>query len=79
MEYKHVELEFITDWFLDGEKKKKSDKTKQLLLTAAEALGAARHIKVGDFEMNTVPMPRLIECFAALCTDAANYWNKDSF
>ena len=75
---KHVELEFITDWFLDGEKKKKSDATKQLLLTAAEALGA-RHIKVGDFEMNTVPMPRLIECFAALCADAANYGTKILF
>ncbi len=75
---KHVELEFITDWFLDGEKKKKSDTTKQLLLTAAEAL-SARHIKVGDFEMNTVPMPRLIECFAALCTDAANYGTKILF
>src|SRR5512145_2126696 len=31
---KHVELEFLTDWFLDGEKKQRSDKTKLLLLTA---------------------------------------------
>jgi sugar phosphate isomerase/epimerase len=69
---KHVELEFLTDWFLDGEKKQRSDKTRQLLLTAAEALGA-RHIKVGDFDMNQVPMPRLIESFAAVCADAANY------
>jgi sugar phosphate isomerase/epimerase len=69
---RHVELEFITDWFLDGEKKKKSDQTGQMLLTAAEALGA-RHVKIGDFDMNTVPMPRLIESFAKLCADAANY------
>lgn len=75
---KHVELEFITDWFLDGEKKKQSDKTKLLLLKAAEALGA-RHIKVGDFDMNTVPMPRLIESFAALCSDAADYGTKILF
>jgi len=75
---KHVELEFITDWFLDGEKKKKSDQTKQLLLTAAEALGA-RHIKVGDFDMNTVPMPRLIESFAALCAEAANHGTRILF
>jgi sugar phosphate isomerase/epimerase len=69
---KHVELEFITDWFLDGEKKKKSDRTKMMLLTAAEALGA-RHIKVGDFDKQTTPMPRLIESFSRLCADAANY------
>jgi sugar phosphate isomerase/epimerase len=68
----HVELEFLTDWFLTGEKKKKSDQTKQMLLIAAEAL-EARHIKVGDFEMQTIPMPRLIESFAALCADASNY------
>ncbi len=75
---KHLELEFITDWFMDGEKKKKSDRTKQLLLTAAEALGA-RHIKVGDFDRNSVPMPRLIESFAALCADAANYGTRILF
>jgi sugar phosphate isomerase/epimerase len=69
---RHVELEFISDWFLDGEKKKKSDQTKRMLLTAAEALGA-RHIKVGDFESQTTPMPKLIESFAKLCADAANY------
>ena len=74
----HVELEFLTDWFLDGERKKKSDKTKHMLLEAAEALGA-RHIKVGDFDMTTTPMPRLIESFAALCNDAANYGTKILF
>jgi sugar phosphate isomerase/epimerase len=75
---KHVELEFITDWFLDGEKKKRSDRTKQMLFTAAEAL-EARHVKVGDFDMNVVPMERLIESFSALCTDAANYGTKILF
>ncbi len=75
---RHVELEFLTDWFLDGEKKKKSDKTRRLLLTAAEALGA-RHIKIGDFDMNQVPMPRLIESFASVCADAANYGTKILF
>jgi sugar phosphate isomerase/epimerase len=69
---KHVELEFLTDWFLDGEKKKKSDQTKWMLLQAAEALGA-RHIKIGDFDTQITPMPRLIESFAQVCADAANY------
>ncbi len=75
---RHVELEFITDWFLDGEKKKKSDQTKRLLLAAAEAL-EARHIKVGDFLTQITPMPRLIEAFAALCADAANHGTKILF
>ena len=75
---RHVELEFLTDWFLDGEKKRRSDKTRQMLLTAAEAL-SARHIKVGDFDMQTTPMPRLIESFAALCAEAANYGTKILF
>jgi sugar phosphate isomerase/epimerase len=74
----HVELEFITDWFLDGEKKKQSYKTQKMLLTAAEALGA-RHIKVGDFDTQITPMPKLIESFAALCADAENYGTKILF
>ncbi len=75
---KHVELEFLTDWFLDGEKKKKSDRTKHMLLTAAEALGA-RHIKIGDFDRQVIPMPRLIESFSSLCAEAANYGTKILF
>jgi sugar phosphate isomerase/epimerase len=74
----HVELEFLTDWFLDGEKKKKSDKTKYMLLKAAEALNA-RHIKVGDFDMTATPMPRLIESFAALCAEAENHGTRILF
>ena len=67
---KHIELEFLGDWFLTGERKKKSDQVKQDLLTAAEALGA-RHIKVGDFFHTDTPMPQVIDSFAALCRDAA--------
>lgn len=66
---RHVELEFLTDWFLDGERKKKSDATRRMLMEAAEALGA-RHIKVGDFFKEQCPMARLIEGFAGLCREA---------
>jgi sugar phosphate isomerase/epimerase len=66
---KHIELEFLGDWFLTGEKKKKSDIVKNDLLTAASLLGA-RHIKVGDFFHTDTPMPQVIESFAALCRDA---------
>lgn len=75
---KHLELEFLADWFLDGEQKKQSDSRKEMLLTAAEALGA-RHVKVGDFLRQKTPMPRLIESFAALCADAADHGTRIIF
>lgn len=74
----HVELEFIYDWFLEGEKKKKSDELKHLLLTAAEALEAS-HVKVGDFFNTPCPMPKLIESFAALCREAEDYGTRILF
>jgi sugar phosphate isomerase/epimerase len=75
---KHVELEFLSDWFLDGERKKKSDMQRQKLLTAAEALGA-RHVKAGDFFQQQTSLPRLIETFAELCGEAANYGTRIGF
>jgi sugar phosphate isomerase/epimerase len=75
---KYLELEFLADWFTDGEEKRQSDIRKKMLLTAAEALGA-RHVKVGDFFSKKTPMPRLIESFAALCADAANHGTKIVF
>jgi len=75
---KHVELEFLTDWFLDGDRKHNSDIQKKKLLTAAEVLGA-RHVKVGDFYREKTPMPRLIEAFAGLCREAAEHGTRVGF
>ena len=61
----HVELEFLTDWFLDGERKKLSDIRKRNLFEAAEVLGA-RHIKVGDFFQEQCSLQRLIDAFSVL-------------
>lgn len=69
---KYLEIEFLRDWFLDGEKKKQSDIEKKKLLEASAVLNA-KHLKVGDFEHTECPMPRLIETFADLCADAAKY------
>jgi sugar phosphate isomerase/epimerase len=74
----HLELEFLSDWFLEGEQKKQSDIMKKKLLSAAEALGA-RHLKVGDFLKQITPMPQLIDAFAALCADAANHGTRIVF
>ena len=60
---KHVELEFLTDWFLDGERKHQSDLWRKKLLHAAEVLGA-RHVKVGDFYQEPHSLPRVIDEFA---------------
>jgi sugar phosphate isomerase/epimerase len=69
---KHVELEFLTDWFLSGARKAESDSRKRRLLEASAAL-QAKHIKVGDFYNTACPMPRIIEAFAVLCKEAENY------
>jgi len=74
----YIELEFLTDWFLDGDRKQASDIQKQKLLEAAEILGA-RHVKVGDFCREKTPMPRLIEAFAKLCRDAAEHGTRIGF
>ena len=69
---KYLELEFLTDWFLDGPRKAESDRWKRRLLEASATLHA-KHIKVGDFENTACPMPRIIEAFAALCKEAEAY------
>jgi sugar phosphate isomerase/epimerase len=69
---KHVELEFLTDWFLDGARRAESDSRKRRLLEASGALHA-KHIKVGDFNNTECPMSRIIEAFAALCKEAEDY------
>src|ERR1700722_16502677 len=73
-----LELEFLTDWFTDGEKRAQSDIMRRKLLSAAEALGA-RHLKEGDLEKQMTPMPQLIDAFAALCADAADHGTRIVF
>jgi sugar phosphate isomerase/epimerase len=76
---RHLELEFLTDWFLPpGERRTASDQLRKSLLVAAGELGA-RHIKVGDFFDSPVAMPQLIEEFAKLCREAANHGTRVVF
>lgn len=69
---RYLELEFLTDWFLDGARKAESDSRKRRLLEASAAL-QAKHVKVGDFYSSVCPMPRIVEAFAALCKEAEEY------
>jgi sugar phosphate isomerase/epimerase len=67
---KHIEIEFLTDWFLPpGERRAASDQRRELLFRACEGLGA-RHLKVGDFFKSECPMARLIDEFGQLCREA---------
>jgi len=75
---KHVEIEFLADWFIDGERRQQSDARRKQLLDAAEALGG-RHIKVGDFFNSPCPMPRLVDEFASLCREAQARGTKIAF
>jgi sugar phosphate isomerase/epimerase len=75
---KHIELEFLTDWFLDGQRKKRSEICKRLLLDAAQALHA-HHVKVGDFYQQTTSLERLIEAFGTLCAEARERGTKVGF
>jgi sugar phosphate isomerase/epimerase len=52
---KHVELEFLNDWFLEGARKAESDSRKKRLFEASEILHA-KHVKVGDFYNSTCPI-----------------------
>ena len=71
---RHLELEFIMDWFLDpgDERRTASDAVRQLLLRAAGELGA-HHVKVGNIPGTPCDMDRLTERFAELCEDAASH------
>jgi sugar phosphate isomerase/epimerase len=69
---KHVELEFLNDWFLDGARKAEADSRRNRLFEASEILHA-KHVKVGDFYGSICPMLRLIDSFAELCAQAENY------
>ena len=70
---RHLELEFLGDWFADGERRAASDRTRAVLMEAAQALGA-RHIKVGGDRFGARwPLAQLVDTFAALCGDAARH------
>src|ERR1041385_2088062 len=75
---KYLELEFLVDWFLDGELKQQSDIRKQKLLTAAEALGAIQ-IKVGDFSNRKCSLAQITDAFSELCRDAVEHGTRIAF
>jgi sugar phosphate isomerase/epimerase len=69
---RYLELEFLMDWFLDSddERRRASDRTRELLFGTAAELDA-HHIKVGNIPGTPAELSQLTERFAELCADAA--------
>jgi len=75
---RHVEVEWLNDWYYTDERRVASDRNRALLLDAAEALGA-NHIKVADLGNDGVPFDRMCADFATLCAEAAERGTKVLF
>lgn len=73
----HVEVEFLTDWWTDGMRRRVSDRVRHDLFDAAGVLNARTvkvageldHLRVGP----EVPRESMVAAFAALATDAAEH------
>jgi sugar phosphate isomerase/epimerase len=71
-----VELEFLTDWWTDGERRAASDAQRAMLFRAAEGLGA-RTIKVGgDRDGAPVDPDAFRAAFDALATEAGEWGTR---
>src|SRR5450432_1072094 len=71
---RHLELEFLMDWFLDpgDPRREASDEIRKLLFEAAAEFDA-HHIKVGNIPGTPCELPQLTERFGELCADAAKH------
>lgn len=69
---KHREIEFLVDWYLDGERRQASDRARKVMLETAAAIGA-RKVKIapGLHDMGQPDVKRMAEAFASVCEDAA--------
>jgi sugar phosphate isomerase/epimerase len=68
---KHVELEFLVDWYHSGERRRQSDKVRLEMLEAAKALGA-RSIKIGPgIGEDVADIDLMVKEFILLCQEAA--------
>ncbi|MGF6951604.1 sugar phosphate isomerase/epimerase [Neobacillus sp. B4I6] len=75
---KYFSVEFIVDWFTDGERRRQSDKVRYTLLKAAEKIGVY-NIKVGgDMEGTEWPIDLMVESFSALCAEARDVGSRVS-
>ena len=70
-----IEVEWLLDWFCTDQRRIASDENRNLLLDAAEELGA-NHIKIGDLGNDCADIPKMTEEFAVLCNQAEQRGTK---
>jgi sugar phosphate isomerase/epimerase len=70
----YLELEFISDFFVDPSEQARqvSDRRRKLLFETAATFGA-HHIKTGNIPGTPCELGRLTEAYAELCQDAARH------
>jgi sugar phosphate isomerase/epimerase len=70
----YLELEFLTDWFIDSgdERRSAADARRRPLLEAAGVL-EAHHVKVGNLTGTPCAIRKITEEFAGLCAEAARH------
>ena len=70
----HLELEFLTDWFIDpgDERRRAADARRRLLLEASEVL-EPHHVKVGNLFGKPCALGKITEEFAGLCAETAQH------
>ena len=66
----HIELEFLVDWFLTGEKRQVADQRRDFLLEVADVL-EPKVLKVGDFSNSPCSLAQVTDSFGELCRKAA--------
>ena len=70
----YLELEFLTDWFIDsGDKRRKAADARRRLLLEAGGVLEPHHIKVGNLTGTPCAIGKVTEEFAALCAEAARH------
>lgn len=66
----YLELEVLTDWYADGERRAASDRNRAIFLEAAEKLGAFQIKVVGDMTGGEWPLDVMVESFAQITHEA---------
>ena len=67
---KHLELEFLTDWFTSGEARVKSDQMRREMLTICAELGVRNIKTAAGFDSPHADIPLMADEFGKLCQDA---------
>ncbi|MBV7549846.1 sugar phosphate isomerase/epimerase [Pseudomonas sp. PDM26] len=70
---KHVEFEFLTDWYKDGELRRASNKMRAELFNAAQELGARAVKTAPGLNEEHADIPLMVEHFAQLSEEAKSY------